>query len=130
LEIVRDPEAKVHEANELSQRLEQLDVQYEETSLNPAGYGNGVKKAHVQKKDRKGKGKAVVTETGYLTPTTADLDGNVDMSDASLSMPAESLDTSKDEDTSLPYDLCYCGEDASMAPGKVGILACNNIVSS
>jgi hypothetical protein len=130
LEIVRDQEAKVHEANELSQRLEQLDVQYEETSLNPAGYGNGVKKAHVRKKDRKGKGKAVVTETGYLTPTTADLDGNVDMSDASLSMPAESLDTSKDEDTNLPYDLCYCGEDAPMAPGKVGILACTNIVSS
>ncbi|CAG5154230.1 uncharacterized protein ALTATR162_LOCUS3522 [Alternaria atra] len=88
----------------------------------------GTNKDLTSKNDRKGKDKAIVAETGYLTPINGDLDGDVNMSEVSLEMPAESLYTpqNEDEDADPPYDLCYCGADASTAPGTSGIIACNN----
>jgi hypothetical protein len=131
LEIVRDQEPIAEEANELSRRLSQLEVEHQETPLVPVG--KGANKGPASKKDRKGKGTAIVTETGYLTPTTADLDGDTDMSGASLGIPAEALDTldtPQDEDVDPPYDLCYCGKDASLQAGKSPLIACKNVVGS
>lgn len=161
-------------ANELSQRLAYLDIQYRKTPVAPTDNGadqglvptqdqnierNAMasnsasdpdhenepildwvascvdatpegNKSHQLRKD-KGKGKAVTTEAGYLTPANGDHDGDVDMSDeTSPNIPLESAKTPQDEDAEPPYDLCYCDKDASVKPGKTGLVACNNIVSS
>ncbi|CAN9128409.1 unnamed protein product [Alternaria alternata] len=161
-------------ANELSQRLAYLDIQYQKTPVAPTDNGadqglvptqdqnierNAMvsssasdpdhenepildwvascvdatpegNKSHQLRKD-KGKGKAVTTEAGYLTPANGDHDGDVDMSDGtSPNIPLESAKTPQDEDAEPPYDLCYCDKDASAKPGKTGLIACNNIVSS
>jgi hypothetical protein len=127
LEIVTAQKPDATEANDLSRRLAELDVQHEQTALGPAGHR--ANKGPPPKKDRKGKGKAVVTETGHLTPITADSDGDVDMRKTSLNESQDSPDTRTDKDEDLPYDLCYCGEDASATPGSSGIIACCSIVS-
>ncbi|KAG9195717.1 hypothetical protein G6011_00838 [Alternaria panax] len=88
----------------------------------------GFDKEAALKKDRKGKGKAVMTKAGYLTPVNGDYDGDVDMSDKmSISMSLEPLETPQDEDADPPYDLCYCGEDASATRGESDFIACNNV---
>ncbi|KAI4923893.1 hypothetical protein J4E85_008050 [Alternaria conjuncta] len=147
LEIVSDQETNYQGANELSQRLEQLDVQNQETSGRSARLGGYIRSA--PKRDRKGKGKAKVPAfddsfdddladvlgdidrsyhralNGYLTPTTPDPDGDVDMSEAPPHIPEQPLDTPQDEDDDPPYGLCYCGQDASATPGS-GIITCND----
>ncbi|CAA9963951.1 hypothetical protein PTMSG1_07310 [Pyrenophora teres f. maculata] len=98
------------DANQLSQRLSELDVQQQE----------------IPKLDRKGKGRATLTETGHITPITAaaDSDGDLDMGEPSPRIPSAKHE---DEDTDPPYDECYCGEDASATPGASGIIACVNV---
>ncbi|KAL1795498.1 hypothetical protein ACET3X_005722 [Alternaria dauci] len=89
------------------------------------GVFKGSKTAQLSKD--KGKGKAVTTEAGYLTPINGDHDGDVDMGDKpSISMPLEPAEVPQDEDADPPYDLCYCSQDASAIPGKSGLVACNN----
>jgi hypothetical protein len=136
-------------ANELSQRLAQLDVQHQDTSVGLARVGADMRPT--SKKDRKGKGKATNSamdwadkvpeevfaemyrprspaHNGYLTPNTPDHDGDMNMGEAPLSIPTQPLDKSQDEGGDLPYDLCYCGQDASAAPGASDIIACNDTV--
>ncbi|KAI0573831.1 hypothetical protein TUN199_08472 [Pyrenophora tritici-repentis] len=98
------------DANQLSQRLSELDVQQQKRP----------------KLDRKGKGRAILTETGHITPITvaADSDGDIDMGEPSPRIPSAKHG---DEDTDPPYDECYCGEDASATPGASGIIACINV---
>ena len=105
------------EANELSRRLSELDVQQQQGP----------------KHDRKGKGRAILTETGHITPITAaaDSDGDVDVEEASHRLPLHPQSSTQHEDayTDPPYDECYCGQDVSATPGASGIIACANIVS-
>ncbi|KAL6154382.1 hypothetical protein ACJQWK_01389 [Exserohilum turcicum] len=97
-------------SNELSRRLAELDVQHRLT-------GGGTNKAAMPWHDPKGKGKAIVTDTGNLTPYTAASDGDA------LSGALEGGDVDP------PYDECYCGVDASLGPGASDMIACSDIVS-
>ena len=120
LEIVQSHKPSGQEANELSQRLAGLDVQ---STTGASAIGR-----RRSKRDRKGKGKAKVTDTGHLTPITADSDGDVQMRDASGSDPPETL---HEEAADPPYDLCLCGADALVTRcGPSPIIACSGIVSN
>jgi hypothetical protein len=125
-EIVVHRKPTTTAVNKLSQRLAELNVQHEEAALGPAGHK--ANKGPPPRFDRKGKGKAAVTETGHLTPITADSDGDVDVRDTSLHELPDMPNLQDTEDGDPPYDLCYCGEDASATPGSSGIIACSSIV--
>jgi hypothetical protein len=154
LETVSEQKVGIQEDNELSQRQETplgpadyeaknrpakeigFNPEYQTCpSLNRADgmYHSvyGTNKDLAPKNGRKSKDETIVAETGYLTPINGDLDGDVNMSEASLEILAESLRTTQDEDEDVdpPYDLCYCGADASTAPGISPVIACTNIVS-
>jgi hypothetical protein len=127
LGIVTARKPNATEAIDLSRRLAELDVQHDRKALGPAGHK--ANKGSPPKKDGKGKDKAIVRETGHLTPITADSDGDVDMRNTSLNEPPDPPDKRIEGDGDSPYDLCYCGEDASATPGSSGIIACSSIVS-
>ncbi|RAQ98922.1 polycomb protein vefs-box [Stemphylium lycopersici] len=126
IQLVHDQKMSPLESNELSQRLAELDVQHQ---ADRGLAGHKTRRGPMSKRDGKGKGKAVVTETGHLTPITADSDGDVDMREVSLNVPADLQGAPQDENLDPPYDECYCGEDASATPGPSGFVACSNIVS-
>jgi len=126
IQLVHDQKTTPLEGNELSQRLAELDIQHQ---ADRELASHRTRKRPMSKRDRKSKGKAVVTETGHLTPITADSDGDVDMREASLNVPADLQGASQDENLDPPYDECYCGEDASATSRPSGFIACSNIVS-
>jgi hypothetical protein len=103
------------------QRLAELDVQH------PLGHRADT--APKPTTDRKGKGKAIVTETGNLTPITADSDGDVEMHEATIA-ETEAMTRVQGESSDPPFDQCYCGQDAIASPGVSGIVSCCSVVSS
>lgn len=122
LEIVRSSKANAQEGNELSQRLAGLDVHSADTRSAKTDNPN-------VRKTRKGKGKAQVTDTGHLTPITADSDGDLEMREAALNHGADTDVQRSKPDEHVPYDECYCGEDALSSYGASPIIACRGIVS-
>ncbi|CAO2648232.1 Nn.00g074990.m01.CDS01 [Neocucurbitaria sp. VM-36] len=129
LGIVQTQKLNGHETNELSQRLAELDVQSARTHL--LSTTAGATEPRPPQKDRKGKGKAKVTDTGHLTPITADSDGDVEMRETSLKQHSDPSHTKpQDESLYLPYDVCYCGVEALLTPHASTVVACNSIVST
>lgn len=82
------------------------------------------------KRERKGKGRALVPENGQLTPATTDSDGDVAMKEAAEGQGFKRDSTVNGVEKAVPYDMCYCGQDAlssstiSFSPA----IACINIV--
>jgi hypothetical protein len=76
----------------------------------------------------KGKGKARVTDTGHLTPITADSDGDLEMREAALSTEVIRADHNQGGTAVVPYDLCLCGEDAQSSSRKSPLIACTSMV--
>ena len=109
-------------SSSLSQHLAALDVRPPQAST-AGGQASGATTQY------KGKGKAKVTETGHLTPITADSDGDVEMRDASLRHDSGRAAPEKDEDTNPPYDRCLCGGDAQASDRKSPMIACSGMVS-
>ncbi|KAJ4369593.1 hypothetical protein N0V83_005355 [Neocucurbitaria cava] len=117
----------------LSQKLTEIVVQRLRTlSTFMPSSGSGSTKDTNQK----GKGKAKLTDTGHLTPITADSDGDVEMREASLKHHHHAADAqqtiSQDSDREVdpPYDLCFCGSDALVVSKGEIVIVCNNIVST
>jgi len=108
LEIVHCQKHKAdnRQANELSQQLAKLGVDAIPRS--------------------KGKGKAKVTETGNLTPVTADSDGDLEMREIVLNTERKELPVDVDSEEDPPYDLCICGLDAQVARAQID---CSSMVS-
>jgi hypothetical protein len=121
LEIVGNAKPDVaEEGSGLSQRLSQLEV-----SLNNKRRGGPR-----QRRIDKGKGKARVTETGHLTPITADSDGDLEMREATLTTEEDfAADQEEPSVPPLPYDLCLCGKDAQSSTRKSQMIACASMVS-
>jgi hypothetical protein len=101
-------------------RLAELDVQH------PLGHRADITPKPIT--DRKGKGKAIITETGNLTPITADSDGDVEMREVTMAETG-TMARVQGEPPDPPFDQCYCGQDATASPGASGIVACNSVVS-
>ncbi|KAH8726065.1 hypothetical protein GQ44DRAFT_826160 [Phaeosphaeriaceae sp. PMI808] len=82
----------------------------------------------VAKSSKLGRGRARITETGHLTPVTADSDGDFDMQEISLSIERD-VDTNPNTVSSSPpqYDLCLCGEDAHISAHISPLVACGGI---
>lgn len=133
---------QIEEAQDISQRLADLEVRqmshdslYDD--LPPMRTRNSQERTLLAgsigrpkgKTSNKGKGKARVTDTGHLTPITADSDGDLEMREAALS--TETINTDQDTSTSdtPPYDLCLCGEDALVSSRTSPLLACSSMVS-
>ena len=133
LETVSEQKVGIQEDNELSQRQETplgpADYEAKNRPAKEIGFNPeyqtcpsldradgmyhsvyGTNKDLAPQNDRKSKDETIVAETGYLTPINGDLDGDVNMSEASLENPAELLGTTHDEDenTDPPYDLQTC----------------------
>jgi hypothetical protein len=124
LEIVKGKKTNFHENNELSQRLERLDVRDEDTPLALADCG--AHKDSVTKKGLEDRGQGTVrSTTGNFSPTTAYPDRDVEMGEVSLKM---ALDTTSEEDEELPWGLCYCGKDATATPSGSNFIACSGTV--
>lgn len=104
-------------AESLSQRLAALDVQQK---------ANAAPKANI---DKKGKGKAIITETGNLTPVTADSDGDVEMREATVAETPNREENTERDPADPPFDQCYCGQDAATTPVTSGIIICSDVVS-
>jgi hypothetical protein len=130
----------VEEGNNISQQLADLAVRhsshdslYEDPpSLRGLGReAHSTAKPARKKKVDKGKGKARVTETGHLTPITADSDGDLEMREATLSTEiASRANKHQHTQVSPPYDLCVCGQDAQSSTRKAPMIACSNMVSA
>jgi hypothetical protein len=132
---------QAEDAQEISQRLANLEVrQISHDSLYDGSppmrtrrsrertlRASSVGKAY-EKTTSKGKGKARVTETGHLTPITADSDGDLEMREATLSTETVRIDQDSNTDDAPPYDLCLCGEDALVSSRTSPLLACSNMV--
>ncbi|KAH7089736.1 hypothetical protein FB567DRAFT_308560 [Paraphoma chrysanthemicola] len=117
-------------ADELSQQLAELDVEFESHINRPED--SLTRGATAQNRafrgSNKGKGKAKITETGNLTPVTAGSDGDAEMLETSPSIntrPHIGQEELPNEHT--PYDLCLCGKDALASRTKFSWLACNNM---
>jgi len=92
------------------------------------GSAHGRSEGSSTQKPNKGKGKARVTDTGHLTPITADSDGDLEMREAT--MITEIVRAEQEKDTKpLPYDLCLCGADAQASSRNSPLLACSSMVS-
>ena len=128
LRIVQDQKPDTQQGTDLSSRLAELDVQVTETS--PSAASDTLHRAPTRKRVDKGKGKARVTDTGHLTPLTADSDGDLEMRDRLLHACQDpQTELQHDPDGDLPYDLCLCGKDALAAPRTASVISCNGIVS-
>jgi hypothetical protein len=137
LATVKDAKlAAATEASEISHRLAQLKVHPSDDDLsrNPSPARHAPEKrsklANARRID-KGKGKAKVTETGHLTPLTADSDGDLDMRDHSLSTTADAAvntEVEKQATEATTFDTCVCGLDAQASDRKAPMIACANIV--
>jgi hypothetical protein len=77
----------------------------------------------------KGKGKAKVTETGHLTPITADSDGDLEMREATLSTEIGFRPDGRNTTSVPPYDRCLCGDDAQASYRTSPMIACSSMVS-
>jgi hypothetical protein len=148
LEIVENARPDVtHEASGLSHRLAQLEVRptsHEELYDDPPRLRNTrspelTPSANLCSNKReggpgqtrvdKGKGKARVTDTGHLTPITADSDGDLEMREATLATEVDfRVDKEKESSSTLPHDLCVCGKDAQASTRKSPMIACANLV--
>jgi hypothetical protein len=76
----------------------------------------------------KGKGKARITDTGHLTPITADSDGDLEMREATLATEGDFRVDQEASSSFLPYDLCVCGKDAQASTRKSPMIACASMV--
>ncbi|KAH7411890.1 hypothetical protein DE146DRAFT_751040 [Phaeosphaeria sp. MPI-PUGE-AT-0046c] len=110
--------------HEISERLAQLEVR--ESSHDDLYDGLPPLRSNERRPD-KGKGKAKVTDTGHLTPITADSDGDLEMREAALSIEVGSASTVKETVPPLPYDQCLCGEDAQASYRKSPFIACTSL---
>jgi hypothetical protein len=151
LEIVENARPDLtEEGNRLSQRLSQIEVRptsHEELyddprlsntrspELTPSanfvsdGRKGGSRQTRVDK--GKSKGKAKVTDTGHLTPITADSDGDLEMREATLGTEVDfRADEEEELSAPLPYDLCFCGRDAQASTRKSPMIACASMVST
>lgn len=97
------------------------------TSLSPA---NDALKVQRYKSFDTAKGKARITDTGNLTPITADSDGDIEMRREMLAVEATNSIHETNKQEVPPYDLCLCGEDAQTSHHRRQLVACNNMVSS
>ncbi|KAI8943606.1 hypothetical protein NX059_001598 [Plenodomus lindquistii] len=123
LEIVRSPRIGNQTTDEILQQLTQLQVGSQEMELRSAGH-----KANRQsqsRRDRKGKGKAKLTDMGHLTPITADSDGDLEMREATLNGDATTQPPGPVSKTQPVFDECYCGEDALSSISASPVIACN-----
>jgi hypothetical protein len=132
---------QAEEAQEISQRLANLEVrQMSHDSLCDGPHTTCTRRSRERashaisrgkpsdKATSKGKGKARVTETGHLTPVTADSDGDLEMREANLSTETVRVDHDHNPGDTLPYDLCLCGEDALVSSRTSPLLACSSMV--
>jgi hypothetical protein len=106
----------------LSQHLAALDVRPPQASA-ASSRARGVAKQD------KGKGKAKVSETGHLTPITADSDGDVEMRESTPRHDPGRATPDKEDETKLPFDRCLCGGDAQASDRKSPMIACSGMVS-
>jgi hypothetical protein len=132
LTAAQKPE-EAEESGTISQQPAQLEVTVPSYSDGTAAPLAREKTTQViaQRKRDKGKGKARITETGNLTPVTADSDGDVEMMESTLSIGTDSVkDQEKVRIECPPYDLCICGKDALASRVKFSWVACSGMVSS
>lgn len=126
-EIVESAGPDMAEDNhEIAERLAQLEViqtTHDELYDDPPPLRSNTRKPT----KGKGKGKAKVTDTGHLTPLTADSDGDLEMREATLGTEADSVSTAEQTVSPLPYDLCLCSEDAQASYRKSPIIACTSM---
>ncbi len=128
----RKPEPS-QDANILSQHLAALYVQSSSTRPSTP-HQESTTSTTTPRRSNKAKGHAKVTETGHITPITADSDGDIDMADTSAKkrstqqlMPLQEQENTDDDP---PYDTCFCGKDAMSINCPAGIIACNSVVSA
>jgi hypothetical protein len=140
LATVTSAKSMATEASDIAQRLAQLDVHpsHEDLYRNPSpvrhlasqtlALASAKRNKHAKRTD-KGKGKAKVTDTGHLTPITADSDGDVDTRNQTLNSCADAK-AGREVKNALPYDKCVCGVDAQASDRnrKSPMLACANMV--
>jgi hypothetical protein len=69
----------------------------------------------------------MVTDTGHLTPITADSDGDLETREAILSTDIFRTHHGK-QDMPIPYDLCLCGADAQASDRNSPLVACSSMV--
>ncbi|KAH7371962.1 hypothetical protein BKA66DRAFT_423378 [Pyrenochaeta sp. MPI-SDFR-AT-0127] len=125
LRIVHSQKPTVQVGNELSQRLAELDVTTSSVASSPSKERAG--EAAKGAKSRKGKGKAKVTDTGHLTPITADSDGDIEMREAALNSLLVVEAKPQAEQADAPFGQCVCGVDALTCPGTSPIIACKGM---
>lgn len=115
------------DASDLTQRLAGLGVQSTQTSSS----SDIINQSPARRRVDKGKGKANVTDTGNLTPITADSDGDIEMREvvASSSRPSTAQQPLELEIDDPPYDLCICGNDARINAHGRDVISCSAIVS-
>ncbi|KAH3965677.1 hypothetical protein HBI81_017130 [Parastagonospora nodorum] len=125
--------AEAEEASNISKILANLEVRqsshddlYDDPpplrtrrSQEPDGSSN-------HKKANKGKGKTRVTDTGHLTPITADSDGDLEMREATLITELVRTEQAKEPEPA-PYDSCLCGADAQASSRNSPLVACSSM---
>jgi len=125
LDLVGATRAEPPATDDILQHLTKLQDQSEEMALHTAGHRT--QRRPEANGDRKGKEKAVITDTGHLTPITADSDGDLEIREALL----HSRTIMQPPKPVLPaepaYDECYCGEDAMSAHGASPVIACSQV---
>jgi hypothetical protein len=123
-------------APDLSQRLAELEVKptlqdalrEDSSSRHSSAHEKASKKESLGSGPRKvnhKSGRARITETGIMTPITADSDGDLEMRDSAFDTKAVDKDSDHDTAGSLLYDLCICGSDAQRSRAHI---SCTHMV--
>lgn len=125
LDIVQSQKPNTGVGNDLSRRLSDLGVKSAATSSSPV-------RGRVRRMARgvasgKGKGKAEATDTGILTPLSANSDGNAETTEALLTNVVVAQTGPQSDYADLPFDQCVCGGDALTRPGISPVITCNGI---
>lgn len=128
--IVEAQKPKTLKSSELSQRLAELDIESPENNR-----ANSVDQSPELIMRNKEKGRAKITDTGFLTPITADDDA--DMRDASPGIAGDWQTSQQEEEPDKHSERaepvpgrCLCGQDALPYPRISPVVVCNDIVSN
>ncbi|KAF2128943.1 hypothetical protein P153DRAFT_292353 [Dothidotthia symphoricarpi CBS 119687] len=128
LDIVEAQKPKAFESSRLSQRLAELHVESSHGPPSPEGSrSDDMSEPRIL---NKGKARVQITDTGFLTPVTAD--GDVDMPDASPDIAGDWSIARQEENEADIYmepipGRCLCGQDALPYPRKCPIMVCNDV---
>lgn len=125
LDMIPASRTETPNTDEILQQLTELQVQAEKAAVHTTRHRTRRRPS----RDRSREERALLTNTGHLTPVTADSDGDLEVRNAILNPNSRTIMQSPLHvlPTEPAYDECYCGEDAMSTHSVFPVIACSRV---